>query len=73
MTINVANSLFSESFTVEIEAASSILNLATYNASKIVLFLDNYEFMVQYESLGLPSCALVEMNSPNIRYTQEVC
>lgn len=72
VTISVGNALFQERFMVEIAAASSILNVEPHNASDIVLWKSQYDFMVSYESLGLPSCALVEMTSEKIRYVQEI-
>lgn len=49
-------------------AASSILNVEPVNFIDAVLYKSEMQFTIGYESLGLPSCAFVVMESPKIRY-----
>jgi len=72
VTIAVSNNLFNADFQVEVAAASSILNVDFYNVNDSTLWKTDLEYTVKYESMGLPSCALVKMTSGKILYENVV-
>ena len=64
----MSNNLFNADFDVEVAAASSILNVDFYKMNDSTLWKTDLEYKVKYESMGLPSCALVQMTSSKILY-----
>jgi len=48
------------------------LNVDFENVTDSVLWKTDLEYTVKYESLGLPSCAMVRMDSAKIQYENVV-
>ncbi len=65
----MSNSLFTESYAAYLMATSSFLNVVpSPDFPNTVIYNSYQEFKINYDSLGMPSCGLIQLSNSQSKY-----